>query len=471
MTWRYQEVVRHVQDCIDSGALKAGEKLQSVREMSLQSGFSVITVHHAYSLLESEGVIEARPRSGFYVVDRPRISSEFPEIADARTDRGAEEVSISAQLYQLMALWRERKIETFGSLHPSSDLLPTQELLTHMRRFLRNIRPDRPPVTSLAGHADLRDIISRRAAARGVRIREDNTVVTSSSQTALDLCLDVITRPGDLVMIESPTYFPLFSALQRRHLRVIEIYSHPVSGIDPDQFDFLIESNDIDACLLMPVNHFPTGVIYPEEALRRIAAKAAERSIPIVEYDTFSELTHASSNAPSLKNYDHKDLVLQIGSFAATLGPLAGAGWVLNARYRERILEKLAFTDLAASEAALQHAITECMVRHSYDRQVRQMREQLKGRMRRGLQLVAENFPRQCAVSRPAGGFMCWVRLPAGSDSLALAVRAADLGLSVVPGPLLSVASSFRNFIGLNFSYPWTSATEDRLVTISKIIQ
>lgn len=470
MSWRYQEVVRFVQNCIDTGTLKPGERVQSVREMSAQTGFSVVTVHHAYSLLESEGIIEARPRSGFYVVDTPKISTDFPEVAIADS-RASAEVSISVQLYRLMALWRDRNIESFGSLHPSSDLLPTQELLTHMRRFLRNVRPDRPPVTSLAGSSDLRDIVARRAAARGVRIRENNTIVTSSSQTALDLCLDVVTRPGDLVMIESPSYFPLFAALQRRHLRAIEIYSHPMTGIDPDQFDHLIDNNDVRACLLMPVNHFPTGVSYPEDVLQRIAGKAGDKAVPIIEYDTFSELTHAASNPHSLKNFDRNDFVLQIGSFASTLGPLAGAGWVLNSRYREAILEKLVFTDLAAGEAALQHAIAECIVRHSYDRQLRHIREQLKARMRRGMHLVAQLFPRQCTISRPSGGFMCWIRLPGNVDSIALAERAADLGISIIPGPLLSVASSFRNFIGLNFSFEWTRTTENRLATLAGLLE
>lgn len=452
MTWRYQEVVRYVQDCIDSGTVKPGERLQSVREMSAQTGFSVVTVHHAYSLLESEGLIEARPRSGFYVAANARISTEFPN-EHGLLKQAPESVSVSSQLYKLMALWRERRIDSFGSLYPSSDLLPTHELLTHMRRYLRNVRPDRPPAPSLAGHPDLLDVIGRRAALRGVRIRGQDTVVTNNSQTALDLCLDVTTRPGDLVLIESPSYFPLFAALQRRHLRAIEIYSHPVTGVDPDQFDYLLDHNDVRACLLMPVNHFPTGVTYPDEVLERLATKSNRSNVPIIEYDAMSELTHSASSPSSLKVYDSQDLVLQVGGFAATLGPLAGAGWVLNARFRESILERMAFSDLAASEAALQQAIAECILRHSYDRQLRNVREQLKTRMRRGLQQIAQSFPAGCSASIPSGGFMCWVRLPAHVDSLRLAETLADEDISILPGPLLSVANSFRNFVGLNLSF------------------
>jgi DNA-binding transcriptional MocR family regulator len=466
---RYQEVVRYVQECIDSGSLRPGEKVQSIREMAAQTGFSVVTVQHAYALLESEGVIEARPRSGYYVAETGRADPGFPDEMLVGAEKG--EASIPAQLYKLIALWRDRQVESFGSLHPSSDLLRTQELLTHMRRYLRQVRADRPPVSSLAGDPDLRDIIARRAALRGVRLRENNVVVTTSSQVALDLCLDTVTQPGDLVMIESPTYFPLIAALERRHLKAIEIYSHPTNGVDPDQFDYLIDNNDIRACLLMPVNHFPTGVTYATGVLARLAAKITARGVPVVEYDAFAELTHSSVSPPSLKSYDRDDLILQVGSFAATLGPLAGSAWILNGRYRERILERLSFTDLGAGEAALQHAIAECILRRSYDRQLRNVREQLKRRMRRGLLQIGALFPAQCAVSHPSGGFMCWVRLPGEVDSLKVAMRAAERDLSVLPGPLFSVANSFRNFIGLNFSCNWTAATESGLKALAEAIE
>lgn len=465
---RYQEVARYLQECIDGGSLRPGDKVQSVREMAAQTGFSVVTVQHAYALLESEGVLEARPRSGFYVADTVGAGGEFPEEVLVGSEKG--EPSISAQLYRLIALWRERQVESFGSLHPSNDLLRTQELLTHMRRYLRQVRPDRPPVTSLAGDPALREIIVRRAALRGARLRENHAVVTTSTQMALDLCLDTLTQPGDLVMIESPTYFPLIAALARRRLRAIEIYSHPIKGIDPDQFDYLIDNSEIRVCLLMTVNHFPTGVTYSTEVLARIADKIAARGISVVEYDTLSELTHTSVSPSSLKSYDDHDLVLQVGSFAATLGPLAGTAWILSGKYREQILERLSFTDLGAGEAALQNAIAECILRHSYDRQLRNVREQLKIRMRRGLQQISRLFPEQCAVSRPSGGFMCWVRLPGEVDSLRVAVQAGERNLSVLPGPLFSVENSFRNFIALNLSQMWTESNKDKLAIVAELI-
>jgi DNA-binding transcriptional MocR family regulator len=468
--WRYQEVVRLIQGWIDSGILKPGDRLRSVREMSVQTGFSIVTIHHAYSLLESEGVLEARPRSGFYVADTSSIMSEFPLAQADFAGNDANEVSVSRQLYKLMAAWRERGIDRFGSLHPSDDLLPRAEISTHMRQAFREQARMPPRLASVSGDPALREIIAKRAALRGALVGSDDVVVATSSQNALELCLDAVTRPGDLVLIESPSYFPLFSALQRRQLKVIEIYSHPKTGIDPDQFDYLLDNGDVRACLLMPTNHYPTGVSYSDEVLSRIVAKASARRVPIIENDTFGELSHSAVHASTFKKFDPNDIVLQVGSFASTLGPQYGLGWVLNHQYRERLLEHQFFNDPVAGDAALQRAVAQYILRRSYDRHLRHMREELEARMRRGLTQIAQRFPAQCAVSRPAGGFMCWVRFPGNFDSLKAANRAMQQGIGILPGPLFSVTSSFRNFIGLNFSFAWNAEREAQFAKLAELL-
>jgi DNA-binding transcriptional MocR family regulator len=80
----------------------------------------------------------------------------------------------------------------------------------------------------------------------------------------------------------------------------MEIYSHPTTGIDPEQFEYLLEQGGIAACLLMPVNHYPTGVTYSQETMRRIVEAAAARGVPIIENDLLGELSHSVPVAPTL---------------------------------------------------------------------------------------------------------------------------------------------------------------------------
>ena len=470
-TWRYQEVVRLIRGWIDSGILKPGDRLRSVREMSVQTNFSIVTIHHAYSLLESEGVLEARPRSGFYVADTARIMSEFPHGRDDFASNDAASVSISRQLFKLMSAWRSSGIESFGSLHPSSDLLPQEDINTHMRQAFREQGRKSQTPSEISGDPTLREIIAKRAALRGALVRSEDVVVTNSSQDALQLCLDATTSPGDVVLIESPSYFPLFSALQRRHLKVVEIYSHPKTGIDPDQFDYLLDNGNVRACVLMPVNHYPTGVSYADEVLSRIIAKASAKKVPIIENDIYGELSHGAVPASTLKKFDPNDIVLQVGSFASTLGPHYGLGWILNRQYREVLLEHQFFNDPAPGNAAVQRAVAQYILRRSYDRHLRHMREELEVRTRRGLTQIAQHFPGQSAVSRPTGGFMCWLRFPGNFDSLEAANLALQQGIGILPGPLFSVTNSFRNFIGLNLSFAWDGQREAQFATLSGLLK
>lgn len=465
---RYQEIVKRVHQRINAGTLKPGDQLPSVREMGKQSGYSPVTIHHAYGLLESEGIIQARARSGFYVTATASRMADFPD-ADLH-DADASPVSVSRLVYRLMSSWQDDTLENFASISPSADLLSNDQLRRQLLQVLRQgFR--QPVVTEPEGDGLLREIIAKRAAQRGIMVRARDVLITSSAISALNLCLDVITKPGDTILVESPSFFPLFAALQRRQLKAVEIYSHPKNGLDPDQFAYLLDKNDIKACLLMPANHYPTGTHCSEDAMRRIAANAAMHGVPIIENDLYGELTFGSTPAPTLKMFDEDDIVLQIGSFADTLGSGFGLGWVLTGRHHATLVEQNFFASLTGGDPGVQRAIAQYMTRHSYDRHLRHVRETMAARMWHGLALAAQCLPRHCAVTQPAGGFMCWIRGPTDLDATLLSRKALSLGVTLPPGPMFSVANSFKNFFALNMSFPWNSAREEKLRRIAEVLK
>ncbi|WP_285673952.1 PLP-dependent aminotransferase family protein [Paralimibaculum aggregatum] len=469
--YRYERILVQIRTWIASGILKPGDRLPSVREMSKQTGFSAVTVQNAYAILESEGVVTARPRSGYYLNEDQHDAAPFPngqEDFRASPDRPA---STLKRLYRLKRAWHEHRLDSFGHTHLSDDLLPRKEMITHMLRALRDQNHRPSEVGPVEGESALRKIIAKRVAMRGQFAHADDVMVTSSAQSALNLCLDVVTSPGDTVIIESPGFFPLFGALRRRQLNVIEIYSHPDSGLDPDQLGYLLQQNDISACILMPVHHFPTGVTCSNDALMRILELCGAQEIPIIEYDIYGELGHGVVPASSLKKFDHDDLVLQIGSFSETLGPRYGMAWIINQRFSSRLVEQFFLDDIANLDGALQSALIHYFQKRSYDRHLRTLREELTRRMRFGMETLRNEMPRNCIISEPTGGFMCWMRVSSDFDSLEAAFKAVGRGISIAPGSLFSVTGSFRNFIGLNLSCPWSEDYCRRLGTLSDLIR
>lgn len=468
--YRYENVVDRIQRWIESGVLKPGDRVPSVRDMSEQTGFSAVTVHHAYALLESDGIVRASPRSGFYVASSERKLSEFP--ASKMDYRGLESSAapVSESLGKLIYTWRKNRVQTFGNNYPSDDLMPSDEIRTHLIRALREETRWSIETASTDGDPKLREIIAKRAAQRGMDAVADDVIVTRSAQCALNLCLDAVTKPGETVLIESPSYYPMFDALRRRGLRVMEIYSHPTTGLDPDQFEYLLGHNKIAACLLTPVNHFPTGVTYSPDTLRRIVSAASRHAVPIIENDLFGEMSHRAPVASTLKRFDTDHNVLQFGSFAGTLGPRFGIGWLLSRRHRAEMLNQTVLGEPLGVDAALQRAIAQYMNRRSYDRHLRQLRESLASRMQQGLSLISKHFPLSCAVSRPAGGFTCWIRGPKEFDAMRTAEVALRQGVSIPPGPMFSVTGSFRNFLSLNLSYPWDATRQKRLQMLAEMM-
>ncbi|MER8417529.1 GntR family transcriptional regulator [Mesorhizobium sp. M1329] len=127
-----------IQQRLDAGAIEVGNRLPSIRQVSAQTGYSMVTVHHAYSLLESEGVVRAGPRSGFYLERPPRPLQEFAAFTDEMLAEDRSPVAIANLTFNIMSSWTRPGLETFGSVMPSVDLFPEGDLNYFVRKILRH---------------------------------------------------------------------------------------------------------------------------------------------------------------------------------------------------------------------------------------------------------------------------------------------------------------------------------------------
>jgi len=465
--YRYEAVSRQVREWIDAGVLRPGDRLISVREMSERLGYSTVTVHQAYGRLQDEGILEVRPRSGFFI---SRQTRQLPEFTSDGVDFVVEEeANLAENQTHLPPSIRQMEIEGFGSSFISADLLPYDDLYRLMSSGLR-WEAARLETTNWQGLESLREIISRRVSTLAPARRAREIIITRDIGDSLRLCLNLLTRPGSKVIVETPTDAATVSAVLGRALSPIEIYSHPRYGVDPEQFQYLLDNNDIDACILSPNNHVPTGVSYPPDNARRIMEAATIKDVPIIESVASQELLYGTQ-AFELAQFDTRNLVLKIGGFADTLGPRFGVSWIaVPVRYRTLLAAHLAAMPLSAGEWARQKAIAEFIARRSYDRHLRKLREALSARMRKGLSRVFQTFPEHCTVSRPTGGYICWVRGPTTFSAVATAARANPNVLGYLPGPLFSVTRAFGNFLALNLSFPWTAEREAALDVIGKAL-
>lgn len=460
--YRYEVVTGQVREWITAGVLKPGDRLLSVREMSVKLGFSPVTVHQAYGVLQDEGLVEARPRSGFYIAEQSR---QLPEFTDPLDDPSADEAPNGVG----HPLPRDRDQSPgvgFGSPYVSDDLAPHDELYRLMTANLRWENAKREQA-GWQGLDVLREAIVKRSASSATNARARDVIVTTGLPASIGLCLDLLAPEGSKVLVETPTDMAIVSAVLARKLVPVEIYSHPRFGVDPEQYQYLMEHNDIAACILSPCNHAPTGVSYPLEVARRIAEVATRHRVPIIENLSGQELLYGAVPY-DLAQFDTRNIVIRIGAFADALGPRFGIGWVSLPRRDHWKVQ--APEVVAAGEWARQKAIATFLGGRSYDRHIRRLRETVSARARRGLALIFQHFPENCTVSRPAGGYMCWVRGPKDFNAIAAERLARERGASFSPGPLFSVTRAFGNFIALNLSHAWTEEREQELVTVARTL-
>ncbi len=148
-----------------------------------------------------------------------------------------------------------------------------------------------------------------------------------------------------------------------------------------------------------------------------------------------------------------------------------GISWITSERYYNRLLEQKFFTNLFGGDGLLQRAAAEYLADGSYNRQLRTIRDTLRVRMEQGLGLVSDLLPKGSAISRPAGGFVCWVRGPQSFDAIAASRQALAANISLSPGPMFSPAASFRNFLALNFSFEWTAERIAKLRKVTALVR
>jgi DNA-binding transcriptional MocR family regulator len=304
----------------------------------------------------------------------------------------------------------------------------------------------------------------------GVRLPLEELVITNGALEALNLCLQTVTQPGDLVAIEAPAFYATLQVLERLKLKAVEIPVHPREGIDLGVLAERLESLPIKACWFMSSLQNPIGASLSEAKKSELYALLQRHQVPLIEDDVYAELYYGQQAPKPAKAFDTEGLVMHCGSFAKSLAPGYRIGWVAAGRFAQKIERLKLMTSLCASMPA-QAAIADYLQHGGYDRHLRKLRYALEEQQSAMLAAIARYFPAQTRVSQPAGGYFLWLELPEQMDSLKLFQMALAQGISIAPGPIFSPTQRFRNCIRLNYGSPWTEESEKAMETLGRIVR
>lgn len=463
----YERLAERLRRQIRGGTLRAGERLPSLRRLHRDQRVSLATVLEAYLQLEREGLVEARPRSGYYV--RAPAASAPRALTARHATRSPQPVRNPALLGVLDVLGRRDMIPLHAAT-PAPELLPTAALAAATARALR-----RDPGAALGyavpqGLPALRARIALRYARCGLDIDPDEIVVTAGAMEAISLALRASTRPGDVVLLETPTYYGLLQAVAAQGLRVIEVPNHATTGIDARRVAELLQRHPARAAVLVPNFNNPLGSLTREADKQALVAACAAHGVVIIEDDLYGELAYSGQRPSPLRRYDRDDAVVTCGSYSKMLAPGMRIGWMLGGRRTAQLLRAKCFTTVATATLP-QLAIVDYLSRHDLDRALRRLQRALADNAQRYRQALHEHWPAGTRVSSPAGGMALWVELPERIEGQALFEAALAHGIGTLPGHLFSSRGDYRHHLRLSCGLPWDARVETALRTLGTLAE
>ncbi|WP_116809213.1 PLP-dependent aminotransferase family protein [Steroidobacter cummioxidans] len=467
----YQELAADITSLIQQGTLQAGERIPSVRELCRERGVSPATAMRAYDVLEANGLVESRHRSGYFVSNRWQQTPNEPRAS--RPSSRTTQVDVSDLVFNILEASRDRDVVPLGSAFPSPTLFPWAKLARHLGSSARNMDPWSTVESLPPGSPELRRQIARRYLQFGSRVPADEIVVTSGALEALTLCLQTVTRPGDTVAIEAPAFYACLQAIETWGLRAVEIPTHPREGIDLGALEQAIVKHNVRACWVMTTFQNPLGASLPEEEKkekRDLVQLLAEHEIPLIEDDVYAELHFDQHRPKPAKAFDRKGLVLNCGSFSKSLAPGYRLGWTAAGRFAPAVQRRKVTTSLATS-VPIQNGIAQMLRNEGYDRHLDKLRQALRSQQGTALASIKQHFPSGSRVATPEGGYFLWIELPEQVDVLEVHRRAIEAHISIAPGPMFSARRQFRNCLRLNYGHPWTAQVEDAVAELGRIIR
>ncbi|MFT6286524.1 MAG: DNA-binding transcriptional MocR family regulator [Alcanivorax sp.] len=448
---RYEALAAQIADMIRTGLLVPGDKAPSIRQASSRFGVSPSTVFQAYYLLESRGLVRARERSGYYVCEN--VLTQLPQPTPTKPAATRTEVAVADLVFSVLDAAGDSDIAPLGAAFPESGLFPLQKLGQSLARANRGVTSATGSSNLSPGNEVLRGAIARRYMAAGMSVSADEIIITNGAMEGLALALQTLTKPGDIVAIESPGFYAALQIIHLLNLEAIEIPMSPTEGIDLDALQTVLEENTITACWCMTNFQNPLGSTMSPPRKKALVGLLAKHTVPLIEDDVYGELYFGSIYPAPAKIFDSKGLVVLCGSFSKSLAPGYRIGWVLPGRYFESIRRAKLTTSLSASVPA-QLGIADFLQRGQYDRHLRKLRIILEDRQTEMTAAIASYFPAGAKVSRPMGGYFLWLELPGGIDSMALYHSAQEEGINFAPGPMFSASGEYRNCLRLNYGVP-----------------
>jgi GntR family transcriptional regulator/MocR family aminotransferase len=433
----YQQIKTHLRQGILSGSLAADTRLPASRQLAQDLGVNRITVENAYAELEAEGLIFSKLGSGTYVLPPdplPPLAKNSPGAPWPLWQQSVQDKTSGGRLpAQMHKPARRPDLISFASGIGDANLFPAEDFRKVLQTVMRRDGIAALDYGERNGHAPLRESIAHILASQGIQTRPENVLITAGSQQALSLVSQLLLKPGDVILVENPTYSGALDLFRALGFKVVGI---PVDGqgMQVERLEELLQQHHPKLIYTIPNFHNPTGTCLNGPRRRQLLVLADRYNVPILEDDFVGDLRYDGRTQPALKALDPGGRVIYVSTFSKMLMPGLRVGFLAaEGPVYDGLVSFKRVNDLATS-TLVQRALEAYVTVGRYQAHLRRSCQIFRKRRDVMLAAIQRYLPAGVRFDPPQGGLFLWLQLPENMDSEKLLPLACEEGVDFAPG-------------------------------------
>ncbi|WP_411822323.1 PLP-dependent aminotransferase family protein [Leptospira sp. 'Mane'] len=458
---KYQNLALTLKNEIQSGLYHESERIPSLREIQNMKDCSLTTAKEAYRILEEEGLIEAKPQSGYFVRKNIRETLAGPR------NHLFETVSKDDRIQTIMRDVMNPKLLPFGAAIPEDSFLPLSQLISGFKTAL--LYKDMHKYGDLEGFAGLREKIAQITSRNGFPLSMENILITNGCTESLSLSLQSCTNPGDTILVPSPTYVGIFQIVETLKLKLIEIPYRKEIGLDISEIKRLCRKHKPKAIIITANFNNPNGVLLNETTKQELADIFQSEKISLIEDDMYGDLHWGKTRPRPLISYmsfsKSSPPSFICSSFSKTIAPGIRIGWI-GSKNSLKTVSKIARAYKISHNLPTQIAVFEYLKKHSYEKHLNSLRRTFASNFllwSDALQTASEG---NLEIDVPKGGLVLWAKT--NTDTQKLLSETKKKGIIFAPGILFGVSGQWKDCLRLNLALVWRKEVEKTLSDLGK---
>lgn len=378
----------------------------------------------------------------------------------------------ASEIRELLALTAKPEIISFAGGLPAPELFPVEEMQAAIDAVMKEGGKSAMQYGTTEGAPRLREQIADRLLAKN-NIRTDikNILMTAGSQQGLDYAARLFVNPGDVIIMESPSYLGAINAFKLSQPNFVEVPTDENGMIMEELEKVLATTPNVKLIYVIPDFQNPSGRTWPLERRKKFMEIINKYEIPVLEDNPYGELRYKGEYQPALKSMDEKGLVIYLGTFSKILAPGLRLGWIVaNDEYINKF-------NLIAQAAVLQTSTFNIAVVSKYidmfdlDKHVAEIRETYKHRCALMVDSMKKYFPAGVKFTDPDGGLFTWAELPEYINTKVMATQALEEKVAYVPGAGFFPNGGNDHCMRLNYSCMPDERIIEGIKRLGKVIE